>query len=161
MTVALALGAGCATGKKDKQTAALRVHIECSANLGGSGQTVTLLRSQPVQATVTVEPILSEANIVAAKLLDTPGGYAVELKFNSTGAWTLEQFSSANPGKHFVIFGQWSEKVVDGRWLAAPIIGHRNATGVLAFTPDMSREEAQQLVIGLNHNAAKIASNKR
>ena len=46
------------------------------------------------------------------------------------------------------------------RWLAAPLIGHRNATGVLAFTPDLSREEAQQLVIGLNNNAAKMAAKK-
>jgi hypothetical protein len=36
------------------------------------------------------------------------------------------------------------------RWLAAPLISHRIANGVLAFTPDCSREEADQLVQGLN-----------
>lgn len=162
LMAALVMGAGCATGKKEtKQTAALRVHIECSANIGGSGQTVSVLRSQPVQATVTVEPILTEANIVAAKLIETPGGFAVEVKLDSTGTWTLDQYSSSNPGKHFVIFGQWGDKVVDGRWLAAPIIGHRIASGILAFTPDADRDEAKQLVLGLNNNAAKIAAIKR
>ena len=161
LTVALALGAGCATGKKDsKQTAALRVHIECSANIAPSGQTVLVLRSQPVQATVTVDPILTEANIAAAKLIDTPGGFAVELKFDSAGTRTLEQYSSSNPGKHLVIFGQWGLKSGDGRWLAAPIIGHRIGTGVLAFSVDASRDEAMKLVLGLNNNAAKMAAKK-
>jgi len=161
LTVALTVAAGCATEKKeDKQTAALRIHIECAANFASNSQTVSVLRSQPVQATITSEPILTEANIVSATLLETPGGFAVEVKFNDTGKYTLEQFSSVNPGKHFVIFGQWGKKTTDGRWLAAPIIGHRIASGVLAFTPDADREEAKQLVLGLN-NAAKLAAKNR
>ena len=161
MTAALVLAAGCATGNKaDKQTAALRVHIECAANFVSSSQTVTVLRSQPVQANISKEPILTEANIIAATLLETPGGFAVEVKFNDTGKYTLEQFSSANPGRHFVIYGQWGDKIKDGRWLAAPIIGHRLANGVLAFTPDADREEARQLVLGLN-NYAKIVAKLR
>ena len=160
LMAALALAAGCATDKKaDKQTAALRVHLECAANFASSSQTITLLRSQPVQANITKEPILTEANIVAATLLETPGGFAVEVKFNDTGKYTLEQFSSANPGRHFVIYGQWGKTIKDGRWLAAPIIGHRLAGGVLAFTPDADREEARQLVLGLN-NVAKLAAKK-
>ena len=68
----------------------------------------------------------------------------------------LEQYSAANPGKHFAIFGQWGEKLADGRWLAAPLITHRIADGMLSFTPDMSREEADRLVLGLNNVAKKI-----
>jgi murein DD-endopeptidase MepM/ murein hydrolase activator NlpD len=45
-------------------------------------------------------------------------------------------------------------KTRDGRWLAAPIITRRISNGVLVFTPDCSREEADQLVLGLN-NVAK------
>jgi len=161
LTVALTIAAGCATGnKEDKQTAALRVHIECAANFISSSQTVTVLRSQPVQANISKEAILTEANIIAATLLETPGGFAVEVKFNDTGKYTLEQFSSANPGRHFLIYGQWGDKIKDGRWLAAPIIGHRLASGLLAFTPDASREEARQLVLGLN-NYAKIVAKQR
>ena len=155
--LALALAGGCATNKKDKQTAALRVHIECSANTGTSGQIVSVLRANPVMVPITSEPVLTEANIVAATLLETPGGFAVEVKFNQSGAWMLEQYSAANPRKHFVIFGQWGEKISEGRWLAAPIITHRLANGILAFTPDASRNEATQLVLGLNNLAKKIA----
>ena len=72
--------------------------------------------------------------MVAARLIDAPGGFAVQVKFDDTGSWTLEQFRHQS-GKHLVIFGQWGDKLDDGRWLAAPLIIHRMAGGTLAFTP--------------------------
>ena len=94
--------------------------------------------------------------MTSASLVETPGGFAVNIQFNQTGTWTLEQFTGSNPGKHLVIFGQWSDKLVDGRWLAAPVISHRIADGLLSFTPDASREEIEQFVTGLNNVAKKI-----
>jgi preprotein translocase subunit SecD len=103
------------------------------------------------------DPILTEDSILAAKVIDTRGGgFAVEVQFDNSSALMLEQYSAGNPGKHLVIFGQWSDKVADGRWLAAPLITHRIFNGILSFTPDMSREEADRLVIGLNNVAKKI-----
>jgi preprotein translocase subunit SecD len=152
----LALLCGCQSGKKDKEpTAALRIHIESSDSLAGTGQTVSVLRVDPVLVSIATDPVLTEANITAAEVISVQGGYAVEVKFNQTGAWTLEQFSAANPGKHFVIFGQWGEKVTDGRWLAAPVISRRIDSGILSFTPDASRAETDQLVLGLNNVAKK------
>lgn len=152
----LALLCGCQSGKKDKEpTAALRIHIESSDSLAGTGQTVSVLRADPVLVSIATDPVLTEANVVGAEVISVQGGYAVEVKFNQTGAWTLEQFSAANPGKHFVIFGQWGEKVTDGRWLAAPVISRRLASGILSFTPDASRAETDQLVLGLNNVAKK------
>ena len=158
MAAALALAGGCATGnKEDKQLAVLRVHVESSANVAGSGETISVLRSQPVLVTVGSMPALSEASIIAASLIETPGGFAVEVKFDELGALTLEQVSASNPGKHFAIFGQWGEKLKETRWLAAPLINHRIAGGSLSFTPDCSRDEARQLVLGLNNAAKKSA----
>ena len=152
----LALAAGCATGKKeDKQVAALRLHIESSGNAPDSSQDISVLRSEPLLVTIAKEPVLTEANIVSAQLLEPPGGFAVEVKFDETGGWILEQNSSAYVGKHFAIFGQWGDKMKDGRWLAAPLINHRIADGTFVFSPDASREEAQQLVDGLNRAAKK------
>ena len=136
----------------------LRVHIESTANATDGGQVVSVLRSQPVDITIQKEPVLTEQNMLSAKLVETPGGFAIQAKFDETDAWTLEQFSSANPGLHFVIFGQWGTDVKDGRWIAAPLITGRNSTGLLTFTPDMSREEAQKLVITLNRAAKKAQS---
>lgn len=153
---------GCQTEKKkeEKHISSLRFYMENRAQVPGSGETVSVLRASPVLVTIGNEPILTEANVVAATLLETPGGYAIEVKFDETGTWILEQYTSANSGRHIAIFSQWSEKTMDSRWIAAPIISHRIANGVFAFTPDASREEAKQIVLGLNNEAKVIAKQK-
>jgi hypothetical protein len=179
LVMAITLFCGCQTNKKDprdKVLAALRVHLEVNAdNMGdtSTAQTISVLRSDPVVVTIALDPILTEANIIASKVIDSAGGFAVEVQFDESATWILEQYSASNPGKHFVIYGQWGdfssqskkktkkgEKLANGRWLAAPLITHRIANGVLAFTPDASREEADQLVLGLN-NVAKINRGKK
>jgi hypothetical protein len=158
----LAAACGCQSdqAKADKHLASLRLYVENRAQLPGGGQTVSVIRANPVLVTINTEPALTEANIIRATLLDSPVGYAVEIKFDELGTYSLEQYTSAYEGKHFVIFGQWSDHPVDSRWLAAPIITHRILNGVFAFTPDASHEEAKQLVLGLNNMAKKIATGK-
>ena len=156
---AIMLVCGCQTNGKDKEKdaiAALRVHIESSKNPEGTGQAISIIRSDPVVINIASDPVLTETSIIGARLADTAGGgYAVEIKFDDTGTFTLEQFSAANPGKHFVIFGQWGKKLINGRWLSAPLITHRIVNGELIFTPDASREETLQLVAGLSNIAKK------
>jgi len=152
---------GCASsGSKEHNLAMLRVHIENRAQLSGSGQTISLLRANPVLVTINNEPFITEANIVDAVLLQTPGGLAVEIQLDETGSYMLEQYTSAYVGKHMAIFAQWTEKAADSRWLAAPLVNHRIADGVLAFTPDASAEETRQLVVGLNNMAKKLSMKK-
>jgi hypothetical protein len=107
----LGLVCGCQTANQEKKVGALRVHIEVSPDPAGTSQTISVLRSDPVLVTIKREPILTEANIVAAKVIDARGGFAIEIKFDENGTWLLEQYSAANPGRHFVIFGQWGEKL--------------------------------------------------
>jgi hypothetical protein len=156
LAAALAMLCGCRTDKKDKDVAALRVHLEVSADVAGTAQTISVLRSDPVLVTIANEPVLTEANVIAAKVMDSPGGFSLEIQFDESGALMLEQYSAAYSGKHFAIFGQWGQKLVNGRWLAAPLITRRIYDGRLSFTPDMSRDEADQLVLGLNNVAKKI-----
>jgi len=155
LVILLGLACGCQTSKP-KQVAALRVHIETTSDTSDAGQQISVLRSDPVLVTIKREPILTEANLVNARVIDAQGGFALQFKFDENGTWLVEQYSAANPGRHFVIWGLWSEKPIDSRWLAAPLITHRIAGGMLVFTPDCSREEADQLVTGLNAAAKEI-----
>ncbi len=162
LLLAALMAPGCALfhKKPPKDVGAVRVHIESPAAAGDEAQTVSVLRADPVVVTVLKEQILTEADLLRAVLRESPGGFYVELVFDETGALTLEQYSAAYQGKHFVIFGQWGEKLKDGRWLAAPIIAGRNKSGTLAFTPDMSRADAEQWVKGLNATAKKDQTGK-
>ena len=149
---------GCTTaGHKKKEQAkmgTLRVHVATHGNLPDHSQTVKVLRSNPVEVTISGDPILSEGNVLRARVVDTPGGFAIKVKFDEDSTYILEQNSAANPGGHLVIFGQWPGST--GRWLAAPLITRHVANGVLVFNADCSREEAQKLVDGVNLSAKQI-----
>ena len=160
LVAALLAVAGCKTNSTDHHVASLRIHMEDQAKIPGTTETVSVLRADPVLVNIDKQPILTEANIVAAELLTTPGGFAIQVKFDETGTFILEQYTAANPGKHLVIFGQWANNTKDSRWLAAPLITHRISNGILSFTPDASRAVAMQLVTGLNNMARKIAKRK-
>ena len=54
------------------------------------------------------------------------------------------------------IFSQFGEEMKDYRWLAAPVINRRISDGVLVFTPDATREEAEEIALGLNNVAKKV-----
>lgn len=153
--MAAALVCGCQTNKKKDEISMLRVHLQASPHTVGATVNITVLRSNPVSVTIAHDPILTEASVVAAHVIETPGGFAVEIQFDESATLMLEQYSSANPGLHFVIFGQWGEKAADGRWLAAPLITRRIANGQLAFTPDITRAQADRFVLGLNNVAKK------
>jgi preprotein translocase subunit SecD len=158
---ALMLICGCASSKKDGKddkdaTGAIRVHIESPLNLAGTGQAISLTRTDPVTLNIQSDPILTEASLVDVHLIDLPGGaFAVEIGFDEIGTYTLEQFTAANPGRRLAIFGQWGDKLNAGRWLAAPLINHRITKGQIIFTPDANREEALKLVTGLSNVAKK------
>jgi len=158
---------GCAAGHwgglfhhHGAQIALLRVHVESESSLAGTTQTISVLRSQPVAVNISTDVIMTEADVVAARLLDAGAGLAVEVKFEDTAGWRLEQYSAINPGKHLAIFAQWGNQPADGRWLAAPLMVRRMAGGVLVFTPDASHAEMEQWVKGLNETAKKNAGGK-
>lgn len=152
---------GCASWHHDKEPVAiLRVHVESESSVAGTTKNIAVVRSAPVAINVTTDPILTEADVISARLLDVSGGFALEIRFDQTSSWRLEQSSASSPGKHLAIFAQWSEKPEDGRWLAAPIIVRRMGDGMLVFTPDASHEEAEKLVKGLNAVAKKNADSK-
>lgn len=156
--VALLLVCGCSTfhkKKKDEPLGIVRVHVESESNAVGPNKTINVPRSQPVEITILTDPVLTEEDVVSARLLDAPGGYAIQIRFEESAAWRLEQYTAINPGKHLAIFAQWSEKPEDGRWLAAPLISRRIGGGVLTFTADATHEEAEKWVAGLNLMAKK------
>lgn len=155
LALALVAFAGCHTTKEDKERAVVRIHIEVNQDGTGQNAPVPIYRGKPVMVNVQTSPFLTEANLVEAKVLETLGGFALQIKFDNFGAGLLEQYSARNPGKHMAIFCQFGKKLVESRWLAAPQIGRRITNGMLVFTPDCTREEAEQIALGLNNVLAK------
>jgi hypothetical protein len=73
----------------------------------------------------------------------------------------LQQYSATYSGKRYVVFSQFGVKAKETRWLAAPRFNRLVSDGILQFTPDASREEADEIAKGLNNLAKKNESNDK
>jgi hypothetical protein len=160
--IALALLPGCQTpeAKRKKQYSTLRIHLESKTDTTDRTEQAPIWREHPFTVNVQKVPFLTEANVTQAGVVEVVGGFSLRIQFDHEGALLLEQYSMLNPGKHFAIFSQFvsapDEKLNNGRWLAAPSITKHITNGVLVFTPDATREESDQIVLGLNNLAKKL-----
>ena len=155
LAAALFLLSGCqsATPKdkneskiNEKSEASLRLHLEVNPDSLDRSSPVTVGRKEPFEVNVERVAFLTEANIEKAAIVDTLGGFSISVQFDKSGGWLLEQYTTANKGKHIAIVSEFGQT----RWLAAPLIKQRLGEGLLVFAPDASREEAERIVSGVN-----------
>jgi hypothetical protein len=153
----LACVLGCKTSeerKRAKQMSTLRIHVESDRGSTDSASAISVHRASPVLLNIAREAVLDESNVSAARVVDEPGGlFAVEIQFDRRGSWILEHTTVSNKGRHLAIFSHFGDQA---RWLAAPMIQAKNSSGMLRFTPDATREEADRFARGLNNLARKI-----
>jgi hypothetical protein len=163
LTLAAAIACGCRSHKddKDKQLATLRVHLESPADDPSSSLKVPIYRASPVELRVEKEPFLTEAHVASAKVVDVLGGFDLRIQLNQQGTWLLQEYSASNPQKHYAIFCQFGEKGKQSRWLAAPEFSRTISDGLIQFTPDASREEADEIALGLKNIAKKNDENSK
>jgi preprotein translocase subunit SecD len=149
LALAMASVSACSTASSDRQKPieTFRVHLESRHDIPERSMPAEIGEANPMRFTVEKLPILSEIHVEEAALLEQSDGFTVQVRFNGMGARILEGYSSAAIGRHFLIMTEIDEEV---RWIAAPLIRHRNSEGTLTFTPQATREEMQRLVAGLN-----------
>ena len=168
LALAVGLSTGCRSPEshtksvEKKVLSTLRVHLEARPDPMGRTETADVYRDSPTRFTIEKAPFLTEANVKEAKVTDVTGGFALQIQLDRQGSWLLEQYTSGNPHKHLVIASQFvapgEEKINLGRWLAAPEIRNHITDGLLIFTPDATREEAERIALGLNHVAKTLAT---
>ena len=148
--------AGCQTeqGAKSKQIASLRVHLQATDDRL-KHSTAAVYRAAPINIPIEASPFLTELNVADAKVVESHGVLAMVIQFERKGTLLLENYTSTHPGRHFAIFSQYGEKSELTRWLAAPVIHARITDGLLSFTPDATREECEQIALGLRNFARK------
>lgn len=155
LIVVAGLQTGCKTTEekqRNKEAATLRFHLEINADGTERNRGVPIYRDRPVLVNVVRDPFLTEGDILTASVVDVLGGFSIQIKFDQHGTLVLDMVSAANKGKRIGI----QSLFVESRWLAAPIITRRIQDGVLIFTPDASREEAERIVRGVNNVVQKL-----
>ena len=160
LVVALAAVAVCGCQifggtKAERQLSTLRLHLEASRDGTKANEPIPVYREKPVIVNVEKTPFLTEADVAEAKVIDEVGGFALRIRFNHAGTAILEGYTTENRGKKIAVFSQFGDKIKDHRWLAAPVIAHRISDGVFTFTPDATREESEEIALGLNNVVKK------
>lgn len=163
LALALALGLGCAgLGGRGKPVATFRVHVEAAPEEARMSREVSVFRASPVRMRVQRVPLFDEASVAEAKVVeDALGGFALQIQLNPHGTMLLEQATATHVGRRLAIFSEFGKKLSKYRWLAAPQIGGRIENGLLVFTPDATREEAEEIAAGLNRVAEKLGHRDR
>ena len=153
LLVAVALlSGGCASKPGKEEYSALRLYVSVNPDQTGRFQMVSIYRRSPIRFAVSTAPFLDEGYVREAKLVEAPGGFRLWIQYDRRGAGLLENMTHRFRNRHLVVYGAFPE----GRWLAAPVIEKPIRDGVLVFTPDATREEAERIARGLNRLAAKL-----
>jgi preprotein translocase subunit SecD len=156
LAAAVACGCQSTAQKQTKQAlSTLHLHLESGGDRTKSTESIPVYREKPIWVNVQKQPFLNEANVAAASVVDEVGGYSLRVLFDEDGKVLLEECTTRNRGRRIAIFSQFAPQLKDYRWLAAPTISHRISDGVLVFTPDATREEAEEIAAGLNNVAKK------
>jgi hypothetical protein len=161
MTVLLA---GCASTKDptDKYATMLRMHLESQPNQMIPPRTIAVYRSDPLVVQIESLHLVTEENVVEARVVDQHGTYAIQIQFDQWAIPLLEHNSSSWQGRRLAIQAQWGPDYKWGRnyehtrWLAAPKMNRKITDGTVTFTPDATREETYEIVAGLNNQARKV-----
>ncbi|MEO5804803.1 MAG: hypothetical protein ABIR24_14860 [Verrucomicrobiota bacterium] len=143
--------------KEKKELSTVRLHLEGGSEATGLGIPVSILRTSPISMNVDKDSFLDERDVLRAGVADYTGGFVIQIQFNDHGKLVLDAVSASNKGKRMAIMSEFG----DSRWLAAPVFSKRITDGVLTFTPDATREEAERIVRGLNNVASKIKKQER
>jgi hypothetical protein len=156
LTAAVVIGCQTEARKRKHQPSMLSIHVQNPPDRTNMSERVPIYRAHPYMINVDKEPILTQIDIIKAEVIDVVGGFAIRLQFSRDGTLLLEENSVSHAGQRFAIYCEFGEQLKEKRWLAAPIVSRHITDGVLVFTPDATREEADQLVLGLNNVGREV-----
>jgi hypothetical protein len=114
MLASVLLVAGCASYREKKNFAkeeqsTIRFYLE--GNRGdASGTGTVMVTRQRFPMTIEREPFLTEADVRKVVMVNDPGpngGCSIELLFNEHGALMLDMLTTANKGRHIIVFSQF------------------------------------------------------
>ena len=162
LLLVVALAAGCKSPeerKRDQAISTFRLHLE--GNPDGN-QSTAVIQIAGVELRVNNASFLDETSVTNAAVVDTrDGGFAIRVQYDPHGTLVLDSVTSENRGRRIAVFTQYGvRKLEHRRWLAAPY-GAPITDGVLIFTPVATREESEEIVLGLNNVAKKISKRNR
>ena len=88
----------------DKKYSLLRLHLETAPNATAPGQKIQVFRQAPFALNIKREPVLDEAYIMNAQVIETDHGFSIQVQYDDHGKLTLDMTSSGNRGRRLAIY---------------------------------------------------------
>lgn len=159
--------AGCRStaSKREKAPGLLRIHMEATRHIDGRTTPITVFPSSPMTLEIEATPFLTEQFVRDAQVIDSLGGFAMVIQLDHSGRLLLEQYTAVNRELRLAIFSRFplpsTEKYTEtNRWLGIPKVSQSLTNGMIIFTPDATRLEAEQIAKSLRNTAKKLGTNK-
>lgn len=147
VTLLLLVGGCAGVWPRKRASVHLRFHLESAVMDPAHTVSVGVGRDSGLFVVVEGRPFLDESNVLDLSVVDQFGGFSFKVLFDRRGTWLLEQASTTHRGRRCVIYCEFTHSGTNiSRWIAAPVLTGRIADGVLIFTPDLTRSEADALV---------------
>ncbi len=104
-----------------------------------------------LQISVSPRPTLTEKDLDAAEVVETSGGLAILLRFDSHGTNALDQMTTRGRGHYIVIF-------LNGDPLVAWLVDRRLSLGQFLLEANLTAYQTREIVKDLNKQAKKNKS---
>lgn len=141
------LGLTACASKPPKNAATLSMHLPAPASLPDYRRMPVVLRMPAISLYIDKFAVLTERDLETAAVTGAGDGFAIRLVFGRHGTIELDRLSLNNRGELLVI-------LINGVPVAAPMLKQRIVDGYFEFTPDLTREQAEKVVEGLNASIA-------
>ncbi|HSH96348.1 MAG TPA: hypothetical protein VK968_19530 [Roseimicrobium sp.] len=153
----MCLPMGCASSskkKKGKERAILRIHLQAQLQTSALANStpISVYREKPVLIDVENDPVIFEVHIEKVEVIDEMGAFSIRVTLNRQGTWLLQNITAQRRNSHMAILGVYK----DIRWLGAPYIDRTITDGIITFTPDATRAEADEFVKRLNETLKEV-----
>lgn len=125
------------------------MHLPANDSIPASRRVSIVLRTPALSLQINSIPVLREADLDGAELTGEGEDFQMRLLFNTHGTIELDRVSNNNRDELLVVF-------INDKPVAAPQLKRRIVDGILEFTPDLTREEAEKLVEGLRATIAYL-----
>ncbi len=150
LLICCVLGLTACVTKPPKNMTTLRIHVPATEASSPQRRMQVAIRVPELTLQVDAQPVLTEADLDHAQVTGEGENLGLRLYFNTHGTIVLDTVSLNYRSQMLVI-------MINGAAIGAPLIKDRIVDGVFEFTPDLSREQAEKIVAGLNATAAYLA----
>ena len=142
LVFALLVAGGCKS-KPPENAVTMTMHLPATVTTPQDRRVPVILRAPTMSFLVDGVAVFTEDDLDSAEFKEDAEGFRMRFTFNTAGTIRLDVLTNEHRGSLVVVY-------LNNQPVGVPQLKHRIVDGMFEFTPNVSREEAELLIAGLN-----------